>query len=840
MPVRKLITLVILTLVPLGLQAQRVEVTLHTPPPGKLKYEHLWWCDLNNTGRARMVYLVGAVQEATRGRVFEAHTDSFLLAPGRRTVRLRDVRVHVDFTAPGYEAFVRRTGGIPEGEYIYSVTVMPDQLGGDTNRIIVRIPGPPRLLSPRDNATVEDRYPTFTWAAPMPPAARDVTYDLKIVRIMRGQTKEEAMRANVPSFAQDDIRATTLRYPARARSLEDGREYAWQVRALIEGFVIGVSEIWGFEMSLAGGIPGRGVDIYFADARETPSSVYHHRVLPPGDIVVYTRPSSNLYSFLLAPWAANKLYFVNANEYKIYVKDLSPGAPAEAGVYTHTTYVRDIAVGKDGLLYFSEATGAGGDGKIWRLEKSGGISLFYTVRLNKVDGSWAGDFTFDPEGVLWLSGGNRIPSSVYRVDVATDVVTKVFTDNSEAIKGLAFSDDGFLYYANFKTKIYRLNPATGARSVVYDNATRQWISDVGFKPAESGVNPPGGGIWVMPWGAGGTMLNQIDTAGRTDYTEGGLPMDDAPFGAYLGFRSGSSSAVPTTQIYYYRWLYQRDGEAGWHDFSEPVFVYYTKEIPLLPPAFVPFKLGPTDFGGKNLFRFKPHNPPSEPGATTYWPTTGFLGDIYSGFWNTEAGGLAAGKYWVKLEVYDSTGVKVDHNTGFKFAVPIGADPGGAINTRWALPGEIDAGGVKFALFVDNRPCSASIAAPMISGVGANDTCGFLRFNPADPTPVRVTFHASQPGMDAVFAFRIVRGIFTVDSSAVAYPDVDTLNAGAYVGDGNGNFQHDFLRATLLGPCTEAAFSENLYVYAKATTGWSTRISKFDRSYVRAFALSEQE
>jgi hypothetical protein len=56
----------------------------------------------------------------------------------------------------------------------------------------------------------------------------------------------------------------------------------------------------------------------------------------------------------------------------------------------------------------------------------------------------------------------------------------------------------------------------------------------------------------------------------------------------------------------------------------------------------------------------------------------------------------------------------------------------------------------------------------------------------------------------------------------------------------GNFQHDFLRSTLLGPCTEAAFSENLYVYAKATRGWGHRISAYDASFVRAFALSEAE
>ena len=38
---------------------------------------------------------------------------------------------------------------------------------------------------------------------------------------------------------------------------------------------------------------------------------------------------------------------------------------------------------------------------------------------------------------------------------------------------------------------------------------------------------------------------------------------------------------------------------------------------------------------------------------------------------------------------------------------------------------------------------------------------------------------------------------------------------------------------------KGAFAANLYVYAKATTGWHQRISGLDASFVRAFALAPQ-
>ena len=225
------------------------------------------------------------------------------------------------------------------------------------------------------------------------------------------------------------------------------------------------------------------LDIYFADGGESPGSVYHYNTTTGIEETVYTRPSRRLYSFTFHQHIPEKLYFVNANENKIYrTLQTSSGWTPEEVVYTHTTYVRDIAFafGKDGelRLYFSEATGAGEKGKIYKIE-DGKAYLYYEVKLADVGGFWSGDFAFDDRGNLYLSSGNHIPASIYKVEEGE--VKEIFKDEKECISGLIYAD-GTLYYANWGTRLYRLDISTKERTVVYSNTKRTWLSDVDFRP----------------------------------------------------------------------------------------------------------------------------------------------------------------------------------------------------------------------------------------------------------------------------------------------------------------------------------------------------------------------
>jgi len=232
--------------------------------------------------------------------------------------------------------------------------------------------------------------------------------------------------------------------------------------------------------------------IYYTDARESPGSVYKYVSGEPVAIF-YSRSRGFLHSILLH-WSGSedKMYFVDANEYpgRIYMAVHTARGWYVQVVYEHHTYIRDLAWGPGTVvgnvsypdLYFSEATGAGGNGKIYRLTNRG-AELYYEVRLEDVDGFWAGHFTFAGD-ILYLSSGNRVPASIYRVQ--GDKVYKVYTGNSP-ICGIHYvpgptigkvHHPGFLYFADFRQRIYRVDLLTWNVTTVLFDAQRQWIQDV--------------------------------------------------------------------------------------------------------------------------------------------------------------------------------------------------------------------------------------------------------------------------------------------------------------------------------------------------------------------------
>jgi len=386
-----------------------------------------------------------------------------------------------------------------------------------------------------------------------------------------------------------------------------------------------------------------------------------------------------------------------------------------------------------------------------------------------------------------------------------------------------------------------VDPAEAVEELSEENNT--YCHKINILPPETSIDPPEGvDFWVMPYGVGGTTLDKINANGLTNYTDwmSGYTMVGAPFGnrpgSRLGFRHGYDSRIPTSEIMYYRWSYKHENETKWQEFSEPVNVHYVKDDHGVV-TFPVYSLGPKGINGMNLYEFRPHNAPDVCESTgdceTYWPTTDWFADIYSGF--LESNAISNGKHDIKLEVYDTAGNQVmPDGIKFDFIVPTGVDDNDTILTRKNTSGEIDNGGFVFSLHIDNSKCSAVIDAPSIGTTSMADECGFLRYGPGDEA-VHIAFHATHPDNFALFDFRIFRGTTKVNS--VEGGEVGADPVGNYTGDGYGNFGNETSMGLLLGNCFEAAFSENLHIYAKATTGWGHRINGYDAHAVRAFALS---
>jgi hypothetical protein len=383
---------------------------------------------------------------------------------------------------------------------------------------------------------------------------------------------------------------------------------------------------------------------------------------------------------------------------------------------------------------------------------------------------------------------------------------------------------------------------------------------IACSPAAPVVTPQGTQTWVMPMAVGGSMIWGTSPAGPaptgwvkgdglTDYVAtDGRSIVDAPFGSYgpsypgnpqLGLRSGSSTDIPSSSLYYYRWSYRRAGTSGaFTSLGDPVFKHYIK--PGNPPSLAAYQLGPNTVGAESdLFQFKPVQPP---GTGTSWPTDDLAADIFSGYWETSSipGGVqvAAGEYQVKLEVFSEAGQLVDPATGaFTFIVPsgIGSD-GVTILTRFAASTEIDAGGFVFNLHIDNNPCTAKIDPASIGGATANE-CGFLGYS--DPSAsVTLSFHAKHPNNFAVLDWVMTRGLTGLPAFDVIDAEVAATTAGVYNGDGAGDFSDKPQVSQLIGDCVNAAFSEEVYAAAKATNGWGTRLSQYDAQANGAFALEK--
>ncbi len=215
---------------------------------------------------------------------------------------------------------------------------------------------------------------------------------------------------------------------------------------------------------------------YFTDANEVPGKVY--KVQSGVKSVYYSRSKGRIYSAAFSK--AGRLYYVDANETAIYRVFKILWFSFAIKVYTHSTYVRDISFDRGETLYFSEASGAAANGKIYKFV-DGSATLFREITLSSVGGFWAGDFAFDTQNTLYISSGNRIPSSIFRYE--NGGWTAVFTDKNEPIKGMAFLACDLLCYANWRSEIYLLDVKTGLRETAYAAPFHLWLSDAAlFKP----------------------------------------------------------------------------------------------------------------------------------------------------------------------------------------------------------------------------------------------------------------------------------------------------------------------------------------------------------------------
>jgi hypothetical protein len=376
--------------------------------------------------------------------------------------------------------------------------------------------------------------------------------------------------------------------------------------------------------------------------------------------------------------------------------------------------------------------------------------------------------------------------------------------------------------------------------------------DLGFK-----------GLLVTTIGSG-VCVKDVPTSGA-----GVGLFGDAPFGSTLDLRADfGMTDLRAAGIVYYLWSYKRlttsDGTTpvsdSWHAFTEPVIRHYQfpPPSPTSGPNYVAYTLGPKPNG---LYEIPPALIPgairmaiiSEADlATGYFVTPGSSGPNPDG---------VAGLYALKLELFDSAGNAINWTTqGVDVFIPnISAPLNTSFGTHHAPNGNRILGGVsgtdtlafQMVVHVDNNPVVAVLHTVELNGSPANPNCGFLEYGDASSDLVSLSFQAHHPHGFATFGNGVYRGLGIGLPTANASGKVTDTNAtnpagiNGYARVGAGEYSKSILIATMLSentpdgltPCSQAAFSQNLAVYAMAINGYG-RLQHLDRGGVQAFALAE--
>lgn len=102
------------------------------------------------------------------------------------------------------------------------------------------------LISPKNGLTTDDPHQLFVWQPQTPSQRGTLTYQLKLAEILPQQTPEVAARFNQPHLLKDGLERSSYEISAADAPLLEGRAYAWQVKAFVDGRLQRESEILMF------------------------------------------------------------------------------------------------------------------------------------------------------------------------------------------------------------------------------------------------------------------------------------------------------------------------------------------------------------------------------------------------------------------------------------------------------------------------------------------------------------------------------------------------------------------------------------------------------------------
>jgi hypothetical protein len=150
---------------------------------------------------------------------------------------------------PAYKSVVLEGAALPPGHYTVCIQVERasnrEVLAKDCREITVggKI-SPPILISPKNDATIQEPRPTFVWTSIQPQQA-GVEFTIRIAEVPKNMTPQEALEVPRLLGEEKGIKGPPFTFPPEWDSLKVGSTYAWEVVAHSAGTEI-KSAVWHF------------------------------------------------------------------------------------------------------------------------------------------------------------------------------------------------------------------------------------------------------------------------------------------------------------------------------------------------------------------------------------------------------------------------------------------------------------------------------------------------------------------------------------------------------------------------------------------------------------------
>ncbi|NBH06482.1 WD40 repeat domain-containing protein [Amycolatopsis sp. SID8362] len=227
----------------------------------------------------------------------------------------------------------------------------------------------------------------------------------------------------------------------------------------------------------------------------------------------------------------------NGSARTIYRLDTTTGVTTSVAGVADAPVTHGAVNPRNGFYYYGGFSGT--TLKVYGFDPNTGTSLGLVAQGTVPTDGGSGDWAFDQQGKLYVVGGANGANSVFVVNeeiptagpakpITGSRITSISTPG-QALNGIAFASDGFLYLAS-GTTLYRANPSTGA---VLDSRVLSQSGSVDFGSCASpntitvrknfpqGRVKPADQVTVAVTGGGITTGN----TGTTTGTDAGLQTD---------------------------------------------------------------------------------------------------------------------------------------------------------------------------------------------------------------------------------------------------------------------------------------------------------------------------